>query len=569
MAESEVVKAIRKQREEIARNEIDTLKRMAKLWVPSYKYLKKQVDALTALIQQKRDKGEPVEIEYLYSLDRYKAMVAQAKKMIRDYNKAIAGLIRGTEAEMVDIGHKNAKQIINIAEPDDPLWTRVNKRETRIMAAMTADETPLDNLLAKSFGQMKEGMESALITGISTGQGSSWIAQQLMQAAEIPERRALLIARTEVNRTYRQSNWEQMRSSRAILGYRRMCYKDTACFACLMLDKEFYPVDSEPTDHPNGKCSFVPVTRHFDPGADPGWESGRDWFEHQDSDPQRSIMGPGRFDLWKQSGIDPRDMVYIKPNDIWGGSPAVRALNELIAENGNQYFRLSGTTNLKVKPPELVPYRPVAQSAEDLKKFEALDRKLQKKYGPQFALSGRIMSLDYDSVKASLDGVLRIFDELPEIRSSFTGFDVDDDEIEGFMYVTPAGKIVFSRNYYAISTKENLSSRLSFGRTYGLIKKTFDEASIGRHEAGHILVQYCYEHDLFGKDIPNNILRAAVKRIPGKSIKNNDLNTQINNAVGKFAAKEKREENLSDIISYRFDSGRSHSQLSIYPLPSG
>ncbi len=329
MAESEVVKAIRKQREEIARNEIDTLKRMAKLWVPSYKYLKKQVDALTALIQAKRNKGEPVEIEYIHSLDRYKTMMAQAKKMIRDYNKAIAGQIRGTEAEMVDIGHNNAKQIINIAEPDDPLWTRVNKRETRIMAAMTADESPLDNLLAKSFGQMKEGMESALITGISTGQGSSWIAQQLMKAAEIPEQRALLIARTEVNRTYRQSNWEQMRSSRAILGYRRMCYKDTACFACLMLDKEFYPVDAEPTDHPNGKCSFVPVTRHFDPGADPGWESGRDWFEHQDPDTQRSIMGPGRFDLWKQSGVDPRDMVYIKPNDIWGGSPAVRSLEDM------------------------------------------------------------------------------------------------------------------------------------------------------------------------------------------------------------------------------------------------
>ena len=33
-----------------------------------------------------------------------------------------------------------------------------------------------------------------------------------MQAAQIPERRALLIARTEINRAYRQSNWNQMRS---------------------------------------------------------------------------------------------------------------------------------------------------------------------------------------------------------------------------------------------------------------------------------------------------------------------------------------------------------------------
>ena len=100
----------------------------------------------------------------------------------------------GIEAEMADLGHEDAKQPVSIAEPDDPMWTRVNKRETRIAAAMAAEDAPLDRLLDKSFGQMKEGMESALITGISTGQGSSWIAQQMMDAAQIPEQRALLIA---------------------------------------------------------------------------------------------------------------------------------------------------------------------------------------------------------------------------------------------------------------------------------------------------------------------------------------------------------------------------------------
>ena len=319
MAESEVVRAIRKQREEVARNELDTLKRLARLWVPSYRYLREQVNALTALIRKKQDAGEPVEIEYFYSLERYQRMMAQAKKMVRDYNSAAAGQIHGTEVEMNDFGQNNAKQLINIAEPDDPMWTRVNKRETRIAAGMTANGSPLDRLLDKSFGQMKEGMEQALITGISTGQGSAWIADQLMKAAEIPEQRALLIARTEVNRAYRQANWEQMQSSRAVRGYRRMCYKDTACLACLMLDGEFYPIDSEPCDHPNGKCSFVPVTKHFDPANEPGWQKGRDWFMEQDEATQRRLMGPGRFDLWKQGGVYPRDMVYMKPNDIWGG----------------------------------------------------------------------------------------------------------------------------------------------------------------------------------------------------------------------------------------------------------
>lgn len=348
LADSAVVRAIRKYREEVARDELATLRRLARLWVPSYRELRKQVDALTSLIQQKRDKGEPVEVEYLYSLDRYQTMMDQAEQMIRKYNKAAAGQIHGTEVEMAEMGAQNGKQLISIAEPDNPMWTRVNKRETRIAAGMTANGSPLDNLLAKSFDAMKEGLEQALITGISTGQGSSWIAQRMMEAAEIPEQRALLIARTEVNRAYRQANWEQMQSSGAVRGYRRMCYPPTACFACLMLDGEFYPVDSEPCDHPNGKCSFVPVTKHFDPADDPSWQRGRDWFMEQDEATQRKLMGPGRFDLWKQQGLDPRDMVYIKPNATWGGSPAVVSLKNLLGYRGGipKELRISARTHM-------------------------------------------------------------------------------------------------------------------------------------------------------------------------------------------------------------------------------
>ena len=348
MAESEVVRAIRKQREEVARNELDTLKRLARLWVPSYRYLREQVNALTALIRKKQDAGEPVEVEYFYSLERYQRMMAQAKKMVRDYNSAAAGQIHGTEVEMVELGKQNAQRTVSIAEPDDPMWTRVNKRETRIAAGMTANGSPLDRLLDKSFGQMKEGMEQALITGISTGQGSSWIADQLMKAAEIPEQRALLIARTEVNRAYRVANLETMRESRAVRGYRRMCYKDTACLACLMLDGEYYDKMEDFSDHPNGKCSAVPVTKHFDPANDPSWQKGRDWFMEQDEATQRRLMGAGRYELWKQQGVDPRDMVFVKPNPVWGGSPAVRSLSELIMgyQGGNQVFDLPSAAGI-------------------------------------------------------------------------------------------------------------------------------------------------------------------------------------------------------------------------------
>lgn len=329
MAKAAIFRAIEAQREAVNRNEKAVLRQLAKLWVPSYRYLQDQFLAVTALIKAKQDAGEPVAVEYLYSQQRYRTMMAEARRAISQYNRAVQQVITGAEADAAEIGAANGQQLISITEPTAPAWTRVNKREARIMSGMLSEPSPLSELLNKSWPETRDRIDQQLMIGISTGQGSNWIAQRMMEAAEIPEQRALLIARTEVNRAYRQANVEAMRSTRVTRGFRRMCYKPTACLACLMLDGEFYPVDSDPCDHPNGKCSFVPVTPHYDPLDDPEWQTGREWLEEQDEETQRRILGPARFDLWKQQGVDPRNMVYIKPNDVWGGSPAVRTLEEL------------------------------------------------------------------------------------------------------------------------------------------------------------------------------------------------------------------------------------------------
>lgn len=329
MTEASIFRAIREQREAVNRDEKTILRQLARQWLPVHHYLEQQFGDLLRLIQAKQDAGQPVQVEYIYSLERYRDMLRQSKKAIKQYNNAARKIITGAEADAVEIGNSNARQLVNIAEPDDPMWTRVNKRETRIMSGMLSEQSPLSELLDKSYSQTREEIDKALFIGIGTGQGASWIAKQLTEAGQVPLQRATVIARTEVNRAYRASNLETLRSSRAVIGYRRMCYAPTACFACLMLDGEYYDKMEDFSDHPNGKCSAVPVTKHFDPINDKNWERGQDWFARQDEATQRKLMGAGRFDLWKNQGVNPRDMVYIKPNDIWGGSPAIRTLKAL------------------------------------------------------------------------------------------------------------------------------------------------------------------------------------------------------------------------------------------------
>lgn len=136
-----------------------------------------------------------------------------------------------------------------------------------------------------------------------------------------PQRSNYLDRFPEFVRAYRSASHEQYRKSGIISGYRRMCYKPTACFACLMMDGEFYPIGAGALqDHPNGKCTPIPVRQGHENDT-PAWQTGRAWFAELTEDDQRSLMGNSRFELWKENGLDIRKTVYNRENETWGSSP--------------------------------------------------------------------------------------------------------------------------------------------------------------------------------------------------------------------------------------------------------
>lgn len=327
---AEIYDVIIAQRESIERGEQEMLRQLTRDWMPVQRLLQKRIEELIELIETKREEGELVSWSYVYALERYQVMMEEAQRAVESYNYAALGLITGTEADAVDLGVHNAEELVDIAEPTNPMWTRINKRETRIMSAMLSEPSPLNKLLNESWPIMHQGLNDVLLAGISAGMGANWIAKRMTEEANVPLKRAMTIARTEVNRAYRQANLETMRSSRTVKGYRRLCYKPTACFACLMMDGDYYDKMSDFSDHPNGKCSAVPVTKHFDPINDKDWMTGSDWFRKElAEEEQRSLMGAGRYEAWKKDGVDPKGMVYIKENRTWGGSPTVKTLAQI------------------------------------------------------------------------------------------------------------------------------------------------------------------------------------------------------------------------------------------------
>ena len=159
---------IHQYREGIERSEVGMLRDLARLWVPSYRYLKQQVKDLMTVIQAQRDRGEPVWIGYLHSMERYQSMMEQTRRTINAYNRAALGRITGEEADAVEIGRETARKLVNIAAANDPLWIRVNKREGRILSGMLSEMSPLRALLDKSWPEASRKLDEVLTVGLTT-----------------------------------------------------------------------------------------------------------------------------------------------------------------------------------------------------------------------------------------------------------------------------------------------------------------------------------------------------------------------------------------------------------------
>lgn len=364
--ESEAVRVAREYREQLVRNEDAALRRMSRYWVQMEKRLEPQYIALAQEIKDLRDSGQPVPDQYIYNLKRYQDMMAQILEEIPDYEKYAVDIITDYQVENFTLGLEDASAVIQATRPSDAVWNRVGKDAAETMAGFAGNGAPLAELMRRDYGDLGAKVTDALVSGIGMGKGAFAVAKDMRDAMGMEYARSVRIARTEINRAYRIANADQYAKSGVVTKVLRLCYPPTACLACLMMDGEECK-NGICDDHPNGKCTTIAVTVG---GIYPEWQRGEDWLMEQTENDQRKIIGDWRYEMWKKEGVPLRDMVEMKPNAVWGGSPTVISEKEL-----RERYNITGGNKMlfDVKPapepqmpviPEFVPAK-TRQEAED------------------------------------------------------------------------------------------------------------------------------------------------------------------------------------------------------------
>jgi len=332
MPDSLVVQAARRFSAAFDRREADTFLTLSSYWSGAERRLSAQIDALALLIADRRRSGLAVTDGAIVRLERYQELLIQLASEWSSFAPTAAAAIDQRRLAEAEEGLRASQFTLRIAQEDAGLrvgFDRLNVEQARVVAGSMAGD-PLGALLADAFGESLPLIRQRIFEAAALGHNPRKLAREITSASRVPLQRALVIARTETIRAYRETAREQYEASGVVKKYKRLARKAArTCINCLTLDGTVYLTSYEFAEHPSGRCTLLPIVE----GAPvPAWAlTGADYFARLPESEQRKRLGAGRFELYKSGGMGLRDLVEIREDPTWGGSPRLIPLRDLRA----------------------------------------------------------------------------------------------------------------------------------------------------------------------------------------------------------------------------------------------
>lgn len=321
ISEPAVVRAMREFRDGLALREAEQMREMARRWMEVENNLAGQIEGLAFEIDLMLREGKGVTPNQIMRMERYKRLMAQAQVETGRYAEWAAGVIQREQESMGRLAIDQAAEAIRQSYANG-IGTQFDKLAVDAingMMGMTGEGSPLRDLLrmrmvddAAALGRLTE----TLLRGVALGWNPRKTAAAMKDDLAGGLQKALVIARTEQMRVYREAARQTYLKSKVVTGQRRLTgHGRRTCAACLADEGTVYGLDMPLPDHPQGRCVGVPVVIG---GPKSDWLNGEDWLRTQDEGMQREILGPGRFELWKGGKLDFGKLAVHTHDPVWG-----------------------------------------------------------------------------------------------------------------------------------------------------------------------------------------------------------------------------------------------------------
>lgn len=327
-----VVLTLREFKANLLAAESEQMVEMARRWLQIEERLEAQISMLARELADLQARGEVVELWRLTRIDRYRALLAEARFEFGRYADYADDLIAGRQLALGEQGIAHATQAIRMSYIQAGRGVGIFFDELPVaaienMIGLAGNGSPLRRLLMEAWPDGADGMTRALIEGTALGMNPRDVARQMRSGLSHGLDRVLNIARTEQLRVYREASRMAYQASGLVSGYRRLAAHDErVCPACIALDGQIYDTDELMELHPSDRCAMVPIVAGL---PQLQWQAGDAWLSEQPEEVQRSILGPGRFDLYSSGQVSLDAFASTSEHPEWGPTVRVTPIEEL------------------------------------------------------------------------------------------------------------------------------------------------------------------------------------------------------------------------------------------------
>ena len=324
MPTSTVVTLMRQFKSDIARAGSAQQAEMARRWLGVERRLMGQMEALAYRMAAVREAGGTVTANMLLNDVRYRELLSQLHAEQVKYTQYAESTISDGQRAMASAGVNQSQAAI--AAQVSTSFNRLPVSAVQHMVGLTGAGTPLNSLLVQSWPLSAQGLTQALVDGVALGWGPRKTASKMAEGMTGSFDRMLTIARTEQLRVYRTATMDQYKASGIVTSWVRYSARDRrVCAGCLAADGDEYDLATDFQAHPQCRCVLLPKIS----GVPLVFQRGSEWFAEQDSDVQESILGPGRYELYRTNQVEFSQFATLRTNAVWGDAIVPTPLRDL------------------------------------------------------------------------------------------------------------------------------------------------------------------------------------------------------------------------------------------------
>jgi hypothetical protein len=318
------------------------MREMARRWLGVERSLAAEIEALIAEVKALRERGETVNEWRLFELEHFQRLLAQAQIEFGNYAVWTGERIAGEQRVLAEAGLEHAAEAIQLTYWQGGVlratFNRLPVEAIEVMVGLAGDGSPVGDLLRRRMvrdaagnpiPEVWERLTQTLVDATAKGVNPRVTARRMRDDLAGGLRKAMTIARTEQLRAYRLSSTMAYEASGVVTGHKRLtAHDDRVCAACIADEGTVYPVGIPIGDHPQGRCTSVPVVSGL---PEVQWLSGETWFRQQSTATQRQIMGAERWDAWNDGRFGFGQLAMKQYHPVWGESLQPAPLSALIS----------------------------------------------------------------------------------------------------------------------------------------------------------------------------------------------------------------------------------------------